>query len=130
MFAGPGAMAAPLQGMGRGTGPEIVAAHRSRASAITHRTNFWNGPRSKAARPSRKVATDYCSAYLIARWASTPKTQVGHLRRRRNKSRYNTEVFARRMSMPKTVDDLLAEFEKKQRPQDRQLADVITPTWL
>jgi hypothetical protein len=77
LFAAPAEWRKTYDGMGRGTGPEIVVPVSERYGYVppdlTDRAKGVKGGRAIA----RKVVTDYCSAYLIARWALTAKQQYG-----------------------------------------------------
>jgi hypothetical protein len=76
LFAAPSAWRSHYPQATRGTGPGIVvpiAKHFGyTAPPLMHRAK-GNGGRSRA----DKVATDYCSAYLIARWAIDMKHTYG-----------------------------------------------------
>jgi hypothetical protein len=68
LYVAPATWRAHYEGMQRGTGPEIVVPVAERYGYtppdFTLRAK-GNGGKTRA----KKVATDYCSAYLIARWA-------------------------------------------------------------
>jgi hypothetical protein len=68
LYVAPATWRAHYEGMQRGTGPEIVVPVAERYGYtppdFTERAK-GNGGKTRA----KKVATDYCSAYLIARWA-------------------------------------------------------------
>jgi hypothetical protein len=65
---------------------------------VPHRTSPTRAKGVKGGRAiARKVATDYCAAYLIARWARRPrKTRYGTYDSRRHISLYNTEAIIRK----------------------------------
>jgi hypothetical protein len=81
-------------GLKRGTGPDIVVPTAAEfgytAPDLTERAKVKGG-RAIA----RKVATDYCAAYLIARWAVDMKDQNGTYEVA-GTSRYNTEVIRKK----------------------------------
>ncbi len=83
----------------RGTGPEIVVPTAAEFGYtppdLSERAKGIKGGKAIA----RKVATDYCSAYLIARWAQDMKGIHGTYNVV-GTSRYNTEVIRK-----KDVDD-------------------------
>jgi hypothetical protein len=76
LFVAPAAWRAHYDGMQRGTGPEAVFDASTVLGYyppdITARAKGNGGP-SRA----RKVASDYCSAFLIARWALDMKAKYG-----------------------------------------------------
>lgn len=73
LFVSPAEWRRTYDGMERGTGPNVVVPVAERFGYtppdLTDRITGVKGAKAIA----RKVATDYCSAYLIARWAITAK---------------------------------------------------------
>lgn len=77
LFVAPNTWRAHYKGMERGTGPDAVFGVAARFGyqpppGIEERTKGKGGP-SKA----RKIASDYCAAYLIGRWAIDTKNEYG-----------------------------------------------------
>lgn len=76
LFLSPAEWRRTFDGMKRGTGPDVVvpvaAGLGYTPPDLSERAKVKGG---KAI--ARKVATDYCSAYLIARWAVNTKAQYG-----------------------------------------------------
>lgn len=68
LFVAPATWRAHYEGMQRGTGPDVVVPVAARYGYtppdFTERSK-GNGGKTRA----KKVATDYCAAYLIGRWA-------------------------------------------------------------
>ena len=77
LFVAPRQWRSHYEGMQRGTGPEAVFAASEKYEylppADLEQRAKGNGGKTKA----RKVASDYCSAYLIARWAFDMKREYG-----------------------------------------------------
>lgn len=78
LFLAPAEWRKTYDGMGRGTGPDVVVEVAARygyhppLETLLKRAK-GNGGKTRA----NKVATDYCSAYLIARWAIDTKIIYG-----------------------------------------------------
>lgn len=79
LFVAPREWRSHYEGMERGTGPEAVfgvsARYEYEPPADLEQRAKGNGGKTRA----RKVASDYCSAYLIARWAFDMKRVHGTL---------------------------------------------------
>jgi hypothetical protein len=94
LFLAPAEWRRTFPGMERGTGPEAVtpvsAAFGYKPPDLSERAKVKGG---KAI--ARKVATDYCSGYLIARWAIDTKTKHGTYDVT-GTSRYNTQVIRKK----------------------------------
>ena len=76
LFVAPATWRAHYTGMERGTGPQAVFPVSERYGYTPPDLSIRakdNGGKSRAT----KVASDYCSAYLIARWAIDMKKQYG-----------------------------------------------------
>jgi hypothetical protein len=94
LFAAPISWRSHYQGMERGTGPEAVfpvsADLGYQPPSFTERTKGQGG-KSLA----RKIESDYCSAYLIARWAIDMNKQYGTYDVV-GTSRYNTDPILKK----------------------------------
>lgn len=79
LFLAPAEWRRTYPGLERGTGPDAVVpvaaelGYEPPTEELAERANGVKGGKAIA----RKVATDYCSAYLIARWAIDTKTKHG-----------------------------------------------------
>lgn len=95
LFLAPAEWRKTYSGMGRGTGPGVVvpvsAALGYTPPDLTDRITGVKGAKAIA----RKVSTDYCSAYLIARWAVATKKDFGTYDIV-GTSRYDTQVIRKK----------------------------------
>lgn len=94
LYVAPAEWRRTFPGMERGTGPEAVtpvsATFGYQPPDLSERAKVKGG---KAI--ARKVATDYCSAYLIARWAIDTKKKHGTYDVT-GTSRYDTQVIRKK----------------------------------
>jgi hypothetical protein len=94
LYVAPAEWRRTFTGMERGTGAEAVtpvsAAFGYQPPDLSERAKVKGG---KAI--ARKVATDYCSAYLIARWAIDTKSKYGTYDVT-GTSRYDTQVIRKK----------------------------------
>lgn len=67
LFVPPAEWRAHYSGMGRGTGPDVVVPVAAKYGYEPPDLSSRVGKGERAT--ARKVATDYCAAYLIGRWA-------------------------------------------------------------
>lgn len=77
MFLSPAEWRRTYDGMGRGTGPKIVVEVAARYGYAPPADLLSRAKGNGGKTVADKVATDYCSAYLIARWAVTTKKEHG-----------------------------------------------------
>lgn len=77
VFLQPGTWRSHFIGLERGTGPEAVVPVAAELGYTPPELSQRVGKGEKA--KARKVATDYCAAYLIARWAIDFHREHGHL---------------------------------------------------
>lgn len=76
LFLSPAEWRKTFDGMKRGTGPDVVVPVAARFGYTP--PDLSERAKVKGGRAiARKVATDYCSAYLIARWAVNTKADFG-----------------------------------------------------
>lgn len=94
LFLAPAEWRRTYDGMGRGTGPTVVfpvaASFGYRPPDLTSRARGIGGNTV-----ANKVASDYCAAYLIARWAVDTKRQHGTYDVP-GTSRYDTKVIKKK----------------------------------
>lgn len=69
VFAPPHAWRRTYPGLERGTGPDAVVAVAARKGYTPPDLSERCGPQKGTRSTARKVATDYCAAFLIANWA-------------------------------------------------------------
>lgn len=77
VFLAPAEWRRTYAGMGRGTGPKIVVEVAERYGYVPPADIFPRAKGKGGKTVADKVATDYCSAYLIARWAVATKQEKG-----------------------------------------------------
>jgi len=95
LFIAPAEWRRTFPGLERGTGPDAVvpvaAGFGYEPPDLTERAKAVKGGKAIA----RKVATDYCAAYLIARWAVTTHKEHGTYDVV-GTSRYDTDVIRKK----------------------------------
>lgn len=77
LYLAPAEWRKTYEGMGRGTGPKVVVEVAARYGYAPPTDLMTRAKGNGGKTVADKVATDYCSAYLIARWAVTTKKQKG-----------------------------------------------------
>lgn len=77
LFLAPAEWRKTFEGMGRGTGPKIVVEVAARYGYTPPADLMTRAKGNGGKTVADKVATDYCSAYLIARWAVNTKKVHG-----------------------------------------------------
>jgi hypothetical protein len=94
VFVAPNTWRAHYQGMQRGTGSGVVVPVSARFGYTP--PDFTERARGRGGKSrADKIATDYCSAYLIARWAIDTKQKYGGFDVP-GTSRYDTNVILKK----------------------------------